>query len=77
MKLEMLARWNRDTADAVRWLRDNHDKFKMEVFEPPYMNVTVPDKSFVAAVESNFDTNAMQARSNLGSCVSCRSSFVD
>ena len=54
-KLQALGRWDRDTHDAIVWLRNNRDKFKMEVFEPPIMVLTVPDKRFVNAVESCFN----------------------
>jgi structural maintenance of chromosomes protein 5 len=33
-KLDALARWDRDAADTVRWLRSNRHHFKMEVLEP-------------------------------------------
>lgn len=53
-KLQALSRWDRDTHDAILWLRENRDKFKMEVFEPPLMVLTVPDRRFVNAVEACF-----------------------
>ena len=60
-KLQALGRWDRDTHDAIVWLRNNRDKFKMEVFEPPIMVLTVPDKSFVNAVESCFTAPQLKA----------------
>ncbi|KAJ7479292.1 hypothetical protein FB451DRAFT_1086724 [Mycena latifolia] len=54
VKLNNLGRWDRDVGDAVRWLRANKDKFRMEVFEPPALSVTVPNGSFAAGVESCF-----------------------
>lgn len=63
-KLQALGRWDRDTHDAILWLRKNRDKFKMEVFEPPIMVLTVPDRRFVNAVESCF--NAAQLK--VGAC---------
>ncbi|KAJ6450163.1 hypothetical protein C8R45DRAFT_883718 [Mycena sanguinolenta] len=53
-KLNNLAQWDRDAADAVRWLRSNKDKFRTEVFEPPVLSVTVPNPAFAAAVERCF-----------------------
>ena len=53
-KLESLSRWDRDCGDAVRWLRQNQNKFKMEIFEPPMLSCTVPDNRFVHAVEACF-----------------------
>ncbi|KAJ7773680.1 hypothetical protein DFH07DRAFT_801525 [Mycena maculata] len=60
VKLQNLARWNRDVGDAVRWLRDNKDKFKMEVFEPPALSVRVPQHNYADAVEDSFNGNQMQ-----------------
>ncbi|KAF7374162.1 Structural maintenance of chromosomes protein 5 [Mycena sanguinolenta] len=53
-KLNKLQQWDRDAADAVRWLRANRDKFRMEVFEPAVLSVTVPNSAFAAAVERCF-----------------------
>ncbi|KAF8237930.1 P-loop containing nucleoside triphosphate hydrolase protein [Tricholoma matsutake] len=65
-KLQALGRWDRDTHDAILWLRKNRDKFKMEVFEPPIMVLTVPDRRFVNAVESCF--NAAQLKTFVAQC---------
>ncbi|CCM05532.1 uncharacterized protein FIBRA_07758 [Fibroporia radiculosa] len=59
-KLEGLARWDGDCANAVRWLRANRHRFKMEVFEPPILCLTVPDKRFVNAVEACFGTSQLK-----------------
>ncbi|KAF8187572.1 P-loop containing nucleoside triphosphate hydrolase protein [Mycena galopus ATCC 62051] len=53
-KLNNLTQWNRDAGDAVRWLRANSHQFRMEVFEPPVLSVTVPNYNFAAAVERCF-----------------------
>jgi hypothetical protein len=53
-KLQKLHNWDKDTHDAILWLRKNRNLFKMEVFEPPLMCLTVPNKSFINAVESCF-----------------------
>lgn len=46
----------------MRWLRANKDLFRMEVFEPPALSVTVPDQSFAAAVENSFNQAQMKVR---------------
>ncbi|KAJ6562746.1 hypothetical protein DFH09DRAFT_1159548 [Mycena vulgaris] len=60
VKLNNLGQWARDVADTVLWLRGNRDKFRMEVFEPPALSVTVPDVTFAAAVESCFSGAQMK-----------------
>ncbi|KAL6307041.1 P-loop containing nucleoside triphosphate hydrolase protein [Sparassis latifolia] len=59
-KLEDLARWDRDCADVVRWLRNNKQRFRMELFEPPMLCCTVPDKKYVHAVEACFNQTQMK-----------------
>jgi hypothetical protein len=59
-KLEALTRWHRDTGDTVKWLRQNRHRFKMEIFEPPMLSISVPDKRFVNAIEACFSANDMQ-----------------
>ncbi|KAI0920810.1 hypothetical protein AcW1_005022 [Taiwanofungus camphoratus] len=59
-KLQELARWDRDCADAVKWLRDNNGRFKMEVFEPPMLCLTVPNRRYADAVEACFGGNQMK-----------------
>ncbi len=51
-KLNNLYQWNRETAETVKWLRQNKDKFKMEVFEPPCLSVSVTNRQYAAAVEA-------------------------
>ncbi|KAG5644817.1 hypothetical protein DXG03_007639 [Asterophora parasitica] len=53
-KMQNLHSWDRDCHDAVVWLRKNKEMFKMEVFEPPVLSLTVTDKRFVNAVEAGF-----------------------
>ncbi|KAJ7181755.1 P-loop containing nucleoside triphosphate hydrolase protein [Mycena crocata] len=60
VKLNNLGRWDRDAADAVQWLRANKNKFRMEVFEPPALSVSVPDQSFASGVENCFSSAAMR-----------------
>ncbi|KAH9884909.1 P-loop containing nucleoside triphosphate hydrolase protein [Cubamyces lactineus] len=53
-KLEALKRSDSDCGDVVEWLRRNQSRFRMEVFEPAVLCVTVPNRGFVDAVESCF-----------------------
>ncbi|KAF7317180.1 Purine nucleoside phosphorylase [Mycena chlorophos] len=59
-KLENFARWDPAGGEAVRWLRNNKQLFRMEVFEPPALSVSVSDPSFAHAVESCFGGAAMR-----------------
>ncbi|PSR78324.1 hypothetical protein PHLCEN_2v7446 [Hermanssonia centrifuga] len=59
-KLDHLTRWDRDCAEVVRWLRANRHRFKMEVFDPPVLSLTVPDKRFINAIESCFSQNDLK-----------------
>ncbi|KIK95336.1 hypothetical protein PAXRUDRAFT_25548 [Paxillus rubicundulus Ve08.2h10] len=59
-KLENLRTWDKDHADAVAWLRNNQRRFKMEVFEPPMICCSVPDKRFTNAVEACFNANQLK-----------------
>lgn len=67
-KLQNMLRWDRDTHDAIVWLRNNRDKFQQEVFEPPFMCLTVPNKNYANAVEACF--NAAQIKVS-GHAVAC------
>ncbi|KAF8885790.1 P-loop containing nucleoside triphosphate hydrolase protein [Infundibulicybe gibba] len=53
-KLQSIRQWDSQIHDAILWLRDNKHRFKMQVFEPPLMCLTVPDGRYVDAVESCF-----------------------
>ncbi|TFK43988.1 P-loop containing nucleoside triphosphate hydrolase protein [Crucibulum laeve] len=59
-KLAMLQRWDRDTHDAILWLRSNKRLFKMEVFEPPFMCLTLKDRRYTNAVEACFSQAQMK-----------------
>lgn len=52
--------WHRDTGDTVKWLRANRSRFKMEIFEPAVLSMTVPDKRYASAIESLFSANDLQ-----------------
>jgi len=53
--MAVLANFNKDTHDAVLWLRANKHQFRMEVIEPAIISLTVPDRRFADAVESSFN----------------------
>lgn len=59
-KLQLLQRFNRDTGDAVLWLRANKSKFKMAIIEPALMTLTVPDRRYQAAVENMMGAGRMK-----------------
>ncbi|EJU06652.1 P-loop containing nucleoside triphosphate hydrolase protein [Dacryopinax primogenitus] len=60
VRLRNLERFDKDCADAVRWLRTNLDKFEMEVVEPAIISLTVPDNKYLDAVESCFNVNQLK-----------------
>ncbi|KIP10370.1 hypothetical protein PHLGIDRAFT_101267 [Phlebiopsis gigantea 11061_1 CR5-6] len=59
-KLESLTRWHRDTGDVVKWLRQNQDRFRHPILEPPMLSINVRDRRFVHAIEACFGANDMQ-----------------
>jgi hypothetical protein len=61
-KLEKLGSFNKDAYDAVLWLRQNKDKFRMEIIEPPIISLTVPDKNFQYAVETCMSNVQLKVR---------------
>ncbi|KXN89001.1 Structural maintenance of chromosomes protein 5 [Leucoagaricus sp. SymC.cos] len=66
IKLQNMLRWHQDTHDAILWLRQHRHLFKMEVFEPPYMCMTVPDQRFQDGVEAMI--NSAQFRTFVAQC---------
>ena len=64
-KLAMMYRWDKETHDAIKWLRANKHLFKAQVFEPPFMCVTVKDKRYANAVEACFNASQMKVISLL------------
>ena len=56
----MISKWDPDTYDAILWLRKNKDKFRMEVFEPPLMCLTLKDRRYTNAVEACFTGNQIK-----------------
>ncbi|KAI0677714.1 P-loop containing nucleoside triphosphate hydrolase protein [Trametes maxima] len=65
-KLEQLKRFDRDCGDVVEWLRKNPNRFRMEIFEPALLCVTVPNRNFMDAVESCF--GGSQLRTFVAQC---------
>ncbi|KZT29504.1 P-loop containing nucleoside triphosphate hydrolase protein [Neolentinus lepideus HHB14362 ss-1] len=59
-KLQQLARWDRDCADTIEWLRQNQHKFRKPIMEPAIISVTVPDKAYATAVEACFGGTQMK-----------------
>ncbi|KAJ3780522.1 hypothetical protein GGU10DRAFT_391209 [Lentinula aff. detonsa] len=51
-KLQRLAQFNQDTADAVVWLRSNKHRFRKEIIEPAVLTLNVPNGRYAPAVES-------------------------
>ena len=69
-RLQALKKWDADAADAAEWLAKNQDKFKMEVFEPACLSLTVPDRQFSHAVEACFGPGQLKVGSGiLFSCI--------
>ncbi|KAI8989879.1 P-loop containing nucleoside triphosphate hydrolase protein [Trametes punicea] len=65
-KLEALKRSDVDCGEVVEWLRKNRHRFRMEVFEPAVLCVTVPNRAYVDAVESCF--GGTQLRTFVAQC---------
>ena len=59
-RLQAMERWDKDTYDAIIWVRNNKNLFKMEVFETPYMRLTVKDKKYANAIEACFNANQLK-----------------
>ncbi|KAF8165900.1 P-loop containing nucleoside triphosphate hydrolase protein [Crassisporium funariophilum] len=60
-KLQMMSRWDKDTHDTIIWLRNHKHLFKMEVFETPFMCLTVRDRRYTNAVEACFNGNQLKS----------------
>ncbi len=65
-KLELLKRFDPDCAEVVEWLRKNQSRFRMEIFEPALLCVTVPNRAYVDAVEACF--GGSQLRTIVAQC---------
>ncbi|KAH0588207.1 hypothetical protein H2248_006920 [Termitomyces sp. 'cryptogamus'] len=66
MKMQALQKFDKDCHAAVLWLREHKHLFKMEVFEPAFLSLTVPDRRFVNAVEAGI--SGMQFRTFVCQC---------
>ena len=51
----------------IHWLRKNTHRFRMEIIEPAAVSLTVPNKSYVNAVEACFIGTQLRVRSSLSS----------
>ncbi|KZP00289.1 P-loop containing nucleoside triphosphate hydrolase protein [Calocera viscosa TUFC12733] len=60
VRLRNLEKWDKDCAAAVRWLRQNMDKFEMQVVEPAIISLSVPDNAYLDVVESCFNANQLK-----------------
>ena len=70
-RLQAMERWDKDTYDAIIWVRNNKDLFKMEVFETPYMRLSVKEKRYANAVEACFNANQLKVIPSLFSSEEC------
>lgn len=61
-RIANLEKWDSSAAEVAKWLLANRDKFKMEVFLPPCISVSVPDKNYQAAVESCFSAGQLRVK---------------
>jgi len=62
-----MERWDKDTYDAILWVRNNRDLFKMEVFETPFMRLSVKNPAYAHAVETCFGGNQLKVNPLLSS----------
>lgn len=53
-RLLELSKFDKDCADTIFWLRSNRHLFRMEIFEPAIVSLTVPDRRYASAVEACF-----------------------
>ncbi|KAJ8087221.1 Structural maintenance of chromosomes protein 5 [Marasmius tenuissimus] len=65
-KLASLKNWDRDTHDTILWLRQNKDRFRMDIIEPSYLSLTVKDQKYANAVEACF--GSLQLRTFVAQC---------
>ena len=55
-----MEKWDVATFRAIQWVRAHKHLFRMEVFETPFMRVTVKDQRYVGAVEACFGAAQMK-----------------
>jgi len=63
-RMQNLHNWDIASHTVAEWLLRNQHKFKMEIFLPPCISVSVPDKSYQAAVEACFSVPQMKVITN-------------
>ena len=61
-RLHAMERWDKDTHDAIVWVRNNRHLFRMEVYETPFMRIAIKDKKYTNAVEACFSVSQMRVR---------------
>jgi hypothetical protein len=61
-KLQTLAQFDPDCVAVINWLRSNQHRFRMEIIEPAVISLTVPNKSYVHAVEACFNITQLKVR---------------
>lgn len=52
IRLQMLRKYHVDTYKAVCWLRENKERFKDEIVEPPFVEVKIKDGRYALEVEN-------------------------
>lgn len=65
-KLQQLKNQDRDGGEVVEWLRSNKDKFRMEIFEPAVLCMTVPNRAYADAVEACFGGSQLKVSDSSG-----------
>ncbi|KAK7202744.1 P-loop containing nucleoside triphosphate hydrolase protein [Myxozyma melibiosi] len=58
-RLARVEKIDKDTWEAIKWLRQNKNLFKEEIYEPPIMSLRVKDASLTYAVESVAKRNTL------------------
>ncbi|KAF8324580.1 uncharacterized protein EI90DRAFT_3129760 [Cantharellus anzutake] len=76
-----LRQWDDGTFRAACWLKENQRHFNAEVFMPPCISVSVTDKRFAAAIESNISASHFKVRGivqsdDTGGIYTCLKTFI-
>jgi structural maintenance of chromosomes protein 5 len=75
-RMQNLQRWDIASYTVADWLQKNQSKFRMEVFLPPCISVSVPDRNYQAAVEACFSASQMRVIPNYYLLETWNSSFI-
>ncbi|XP_067932428.1 structural maintenance of chromosomes protein 5-like isoform X2 [Watersipora subatra] len=59
-KLNMVNKRDRDTYNAIMWLRGNRSKFEGIIYEPPLMTLNVRDRANAKYIENSISFNNMK-----------------